>query len=264
LDTRTGHQLDAELLVGLRQLVADLRVLQRRDAVHHLHDGDIRAIAVVDVAELQANRPRADNHDLLRHLVGEDGRQVRDDAPALAVKLHAGDAARVRAGGNDQVLERERLLPTVVQVHPDRLPILDGAPALVGVDLVLLHEELDALDQPAADLTAALVRDAVIKLEVVEREAVLLALVLEQVGDLRVAQQRLRRDAADVQADAAPPLLLDDGDAQPELGGPDRGDVPTGAGAEDDDIIFLSHVSSFVRGFETNKPAQRTHEAWRL
>src|SRR5690606_19850021 len=137
-------------------------------------------------------------------------------------------------------------LRAVVQVHPDCLPILNVAPALVGVDLVLLHEELDTLDQSVADLTAALVRDAVIKLEVVEREAVLFALVPEQVGNLRVAQQRLRRDAADVQADAAPPLLLDNSDAQPELGSTDRGDVPTGAGAKDDDIIFLSHVSSFV------------------
>ena len=61
-------------------------------------------------------------------------------------------------------------------------------------------------------------------------------LVRDDVRDLGVAQQRLRGDAADVEADTAPVLLLDDGDGLAELGGADRGDVATGAGTEDEDI----------------------------
>ena len=45
----------------------------------------------------------------------------------------------------------------------------------------------------------------------------------------------------DVEADAAPVLVLDDGDALAELGGADGGDVPTGAGTEDDDVEVLAH-----------------------
>ena len=40
----------------------------------------------------------------------------------------------------------------------------------------------------------------------------------------------------DVEADPAPVLLLDDRHGLAELGGADRGDVATGAGAEDEDI----------------------------
>ena len=63
----------------------------------------------------------------------------------------------------------------------------------------------------------------------------------EEVRQLGVAQQRLGRDAADVEADAAPVLLLDDRDLLAELRGADRGDVPTRAGTEDDDVVALSH-----------------------
>ena len=54
-----------------------------------------------------------------------------------------------------------------------------------------------------------------------------LGLLGEDVGELGVAQQRLARDAADVEADPAPVLLLDDrGLAQ--LSGADGGHVPAG------------------------------------
>ena len=67
-------------------------------------------------------------------------------------------------------------------------------------------------------------------------------LVGEHVGELGVAEQRLGRDAADVEADAAPVLLLHDRDRLAELGGADRGDVATGAGAEDQDIeVVVAH-----------------------
>ena len=67
---------------------------------------------------------------------------------------------------------------------------------------------------------------------------------VEDVRELGVAQQRLGRDAADVEADPAPVLLLDDGDRLAELGGADRGDVPTGAGTEDDDVEVRSRLAS--------------------
>jgi hypothetical protein len=56
----------------------------------------------------------------------------------------------------------------------------------------------------------------------------------------RVAQQRFRRDAADVEADAAPVFRFDDGGVQPELGSANGCDVTTGACSENDDVI-VSH-----------------------
>src|SRR5690606_8335857 len=58
-----------------------------------------------------------------------------------------------------------------------------------------------------------------------------------------VAQQRLRGDAADVEADPAPVLLLDDRRLQPELCRPDRGDISTRARAQDHDVKVFAHVN---------------------
>src|SRR5690606_4299778 len=66
------------------------------------------------------------------------------------------------------------------------------------------------------------------------------------------------RDAADVEAGAAEGrVLLDAGDAQAELGGPDRGDVPTRAGADDDEIEWLlRHVIARIEA-RGGGPAER-------
>jgi len=70
------------------------------------------------------------------------------------------------------------------------------------------------------------VGDLVIQLQVVERKAKVFA-ALEQLGDLGVAEQGFGWDAAPVQTDASEVLALDDRCFQSELGGADRGNVPT-------------------------------------
>ena len=74
-----------------------------------------------------------------------------------------------------------------------------------------------------------------------DRDAPLLR-VLDDLQRVRVLEQRLGRDAAPQQAGAAERLLLlDDGDLQSELRGADRGHVAAGAGADDDDVVFVGH-----------------------
>ena len=88
---------------------------------------------------------------------------------------------------------------------------------------------------PARHLAAALVGRAEGH-RGVALDAELVLLLREDVRDLGVAEQRLGRDAADVEADAAPVLLLDDGHGLAELGGADGRDVTTGAGTKDENI----------------------------
>ena len=65
--------------------------------------------------------------------------------------------------------------------------------------------------------------------------------LLEQLGGV---QQRLRRDAADVEAGAAEGrALLDHRDLHAELRRADRADIAAGAGADDDEIV--GHGVSF-------------------
>ena len=78
----------------------------------------------------------------------------------------------------------------------------------------------------------------------VARDAELLRLRVEDVGELRIAQQRLGGDAAHVEADPAPVARLHDGDPQAELGGTDGGGVAARSRTEDDDVVPISHASN--------------------
>ena len=115
--------------------------------------------------------------------VGQEQRlAVGDDA--LAVGLHARQRARIMPGRDDDVLRLDHavvLLPVhrrrfCRRLHLDLLGRLQRRRALVDVDLVLPHQEADALDQPVADLAAALLRHRVVQLQVVEAEPEILAL----------------------------------------------------------------------------------------
>ena len=75
-------------------------------------------------------------------------------------------------------------------------------------------------------------------------DAELRLLMGERVSEFGVLQQRLGRNATDVEADSAPILLLHDGDLLAELCGADCGDVAAGSGAKDKGVEVLSHAVS--------------------
>src|SRR5690606_31601618 len=66
-----------------------------------------------------------------------------------------------------------------------------------------------------------------------------LGAVARGVGDLGGVEQGLGRDAADVQAGAAELVLLDQGDAEPELGGMQGAGIAAAARSQDDDVVRL-------------------------
>src|SRR6185436_1207286 len=108
------------------------------------------------------------------------------------------------------------------------------AVALDHRDLVLLHQTLDAGIELAGDLAAAIDDLREVEADLLGGQAVD-GRVGEIMIDLGRAQQRLGRDAAPVEADAAQFLALDDRGLEAELGGADRSDIAAGPGAEDDE-----------------------------
>src|SRR5690606_24993486 len=112
----------------------------------------------------------------------------------------------------------------------------ERAAAVVDADLVLLHEPRDTARQAVRDASRA--RDDALHVELPARvvEAEVLRLIAQHVRDLGAAQQRLGRDAAPVEADAAQVLALDDRGREAELGGADRRDVAARAAADDEDV----------------------------
>ena len=111
-------------------------------------------------------------------------------------------------------------------------------------DLVLLQQEADAARQLLGDLARPLHHRRQVEFYVVGGETEL-AEVVQQMVDLGRAQQRLGRDAAPVQADAAEIGFLDNRSLEAKLRRADGGDVAAGAGADDDDVEgCVGHIGS--------------------
>src|SRR5690606_29092499 len=113
------------------------------------------------------------------------------------------------------------------------------------VDLVLLHEELDAVVHLAGNAAGALDDGIDVETELVGAEAVILGVTHLSV-DIGRAQQRLGGNTAPIRTDAGHVLALDNGGLHAELRGTDGGDVAAGSGADDDEIVCVSHVYSFT------------------
>lgn len=186
--------------------------------------------------------PAARDDDGPREVLGEDLLLVAHHAGAA---LGAGQQLGGGSGGDDAVVEADRAVVALVVRDLEGVRVEEGAAAVELRDLVLLHQVVDALDPAVRDPAAAAEGLAVVEADgAVRRDAEGLRLTGDDVRELGVAQQRLGGDAADVQADAAPVLLLDDGDPLAQLRGTDRGHVSAGARTEDNDVealVLLDH-----------------------
>ena len=161
-------------------------------------------------------------------------------------------AARRRAGRDDDLRVRLERLRVALE-HLDDAVAGQSCGPLDPVDLVLLEEELDPLGQADDDLVLAgmhllhVDRDRHSR-TVTDRHAPLLR-ALHNLQRMRVLEQGLGRNAAPDEAGAAERLLLlDTGYFEPELGGADRGHIPTGAGSNHDDVVFVGHFFKEERG----------------
>ena len=103
-------------------------------------------------------------------------------------------------------------------------------------DLVLVDQRLQAGPEPLHDLVAAGGHLDEVDLGVAGELQAEVLRVPDAIGEGGRFEQRLRRDAAAVEARPADLVLVDERDLEPQLGGPERGRVAAGARAEDDEI----------------------------
>jgi hypothetical protein len=124
-----------------------------------------------------------------------------------------------------------------------RARLTEGAAPLRPGDLVLPEQELDALRVLRDDVVLPLQHAREIEAHAVEVDAVVLGVEARELVVLRGLEQRLRGNAADVDAGAAERLVhLDAHGGEPELGGADRRDVAARAAADHDDVGLLLTV----------------------
>jgi hypothetical protein len=220
---------DAALLEGLLDHRRAVLVLERQHAIDRLDHGDLAAVRVEHVGELHPDRAGPDHGERGRSL-GLHERTGRADH-ALLVDLQEGQIPRPRSGGEDDVLGGvARLLAFRVDLD---LPLAREPPVTLDVrDLVFLEQAADAPVHLLGDLAAALLRGTEVEGQALSLDAVLLG-GLHLVHERGARQQRLGRDAADVQADAAELVHLYTGRLQAELGRPNGGDVSARSAADD-------------------------------
>src|SRR6185312_11967216 len=230
---RTGMDLDTLLFEGLAGENGNFLVLDRQYPVKHLDDRHLGAHVAVEAGELDADRAGADHQQRFRHRLRHHRLLVGPDL--LAVGLDAGERARPSASREDDVLGGE---------IGDRLAVLgDGdlafarqfSVAVEHGDLVLAQEETDAVRELLGDGARAGDDLAGIEADLLGRKPVI-AEPVQQVVDFRGAQERLGRDAAPVEADAAEMLALHDRGFHAELRCADRRDIAARSAAEHDDI----------------------------
>ena len=122
-------------------------------------------------------------------------------------------------------------------------------------DRVLLEQGLHALAEPVGGLAAVVDGLAVVESQLARDDAEGLAVIAQRIDQLGAREQRLRRNAAPVQAHAAGPVLLDHGNALPELRGADRGDVAARSGTDDREIESIRHSPrNLLSGSDANGP----------
>ena len=208
--------------------------------VGQLDDRDLRAERRVDGAHLQADVAAADDEQRLRH-VGQIER--RRSSPSRAGCRSRARHRRARPGGDDACVERQlsRVLPSLAARCSSVVRVDERRRALDVGDLAPLRR---AAPRPPVSFSTTLVleRRAACRGRSSARAKVMphAGRVLRLVDHLGDVQQRLRRNAAAIEADAARVRLgVDERDLHAQVGGIERRRISAGAAAEDDELSRL-------------------------
>ena len=149
-DLGTGENLDALLLERLAGEGGDLGILDREDLRQHLDHRHLGAERAIEARELDADRSRADDQQRLRHALRHHRLEIGPDE--LLVRLEPGQHPGPGAGRENDVLGligagAERALGGFAfrRFDGDLARGVDCRLAPDHGDLVLLHQETDAI-----------------------------------------------------------------------------------------------------------------------
>ena len=139
-------ELEDDVLFGedALKLLRQFAVETRRDAIEHFNHGHIRAETPPDRAELKADIAGADDEQALGHF--RQRQRAGGGNDARLVDVDAGNAGDLRAGGDDDLLGLDNVLFAVDEGDLDLAWAEDTSRAVEMIDLVLLEQEIDALD----------------------------------------------------------------------------------------------------------------------
>ena len=142
-------------------------------------------------------------------------------------------------------------LANTIPVHVDRR--LDGQFtasckarfAVEHVNLVLFHQETDALVHLAGHATASLNDFGKIRGNTAVKAQAVIGQMARFLHDFRTLEQRFRRYTTDVQAHAAQLVFFDNSDLESELGPADGGLIAARPRPDNDNIVFHGRYRLF-------------------
>src|SRR2546428_13780913 len=231
---RLGLHVDfhAELLEVAGDDAHGVRVRPRHELLHDLRDDDAASELRIECADFQTRDAAPDDGEVGRGPLEFERLLRADDHQPIESKRR--EIRRTAARRDDRVRDREVLeaarSPDLQRVRPG-----EGREARDDVDAVPLAELADAVHEALHDGRFPLLQPDEVHLDRSRLHAAL-PRALDRVDDVPGVDEGLARDAAVVQALAAEPVALDEEDALPELCAPDRGRIPSRAGANDHDV----------------------------
>ena len=228
---------DPTLAERALERLAHCDVLVRDEVLESFDDGHVRAERAPHARELDSDDPAPEDDDALRDLGELESVLTGEDPPA---DLETGQRPAVGPGRQHDVGASVEIL-----ADADRGARFENALAGHDGDAARLDETLEPLVFLGDDALA--VCPHAVWVDPVQRRADADGRGIPcHVRDLGGVQQRLRRNAAAVQARAADLVLLDHGDGLAQLGGAESCRVSAAATSEYDEVeLLLGHrVSS--------------------
>ena len=152
----------------------------------------------------------------------------------------------------------------VVAFHLDLAGRDNARCAVKRFDLVLLEQEGDAVHVALDVLILVFEQSRELDARLADLDAHLRKAVARLLVKLGSVQQRLRGDAADIEAGAAEGgVFLDDRGFQSELRGAYRAEIAAGSGTDDDEIVGShdKHLSIVIAGLVPAIPRDWQHIA---
>ena len=239
-DLAREAELNALLLQHALELARHFAVHAGQDAVEEFHHGHLRPKTCPDRTQFKPDHAGADHQQLARHLV--ERQCARGRHHGLFVNFDTGQIGRHRTRRNDNVLGFNGLRGARLWRHQHLAGRGNRADAAEHGDLVFLEQVVNAAD--IGIHRVGLVRHHLRQVDLGRRN--INAELLESMGrffeHFRGMQERLRGNAADVQARAAQRWpFLDHGDLHPQLRCTNCRDIAARPRADDGEVEYVCH-----------------------
>ena len=234
LDAGLGLHLDPLLFQNHGQALGNLPVHKGQDVVCRLQHGDFAAQAVVNGGTLHPHHTAADD-DQGGNLPPAPFQQIPAVVDPRQIYAGNGGIGDLGPGGDDNILSLIGLPMAGNHAGP-----LDAGRAADHGDLIGLHQLLHPLPEGLHHLVLPPVHGGKVIGYPLGLDAQGLGMLQGRIG-LRAVEQGLGGHAAPVQAGASQVILLKQDHLHPRFRGFLRGGVPTGAAADDRNVVL--HVT---------------------